>query len=171
MCSYSNWLCTGVKFNDADLIGIPIRLTVGSRGLANGQVEMKLRHENDRSDVPLDQVVERAIDRARAATQIFGTEAAIYFQVLQSGLCFGCRGVGRYAGWCDCVGCFAGADGNDALLIREPIENRYSFKQLNNAAYTHTSHTQQYTHRKAHSEIVAGYTLAVFIFDNELGQG
>ena len=34
----------GVKFNDADLIGIPIRLTVGSRGLANGQVEMKLRH-------------------------------------------------------------------------------------------------------------------------------
>lgn len=52
----------GVKFNDADLIGIPIRLTVGSRGLANGQVEMKLRHENDRSDVPLDQVVERVKD-------------------------------------------------------------------------------------------------------------
>ena len=49
----------GVKFNDADLIGIPIRLTVGSRGLANGQVEMKLRHENDRSDVPLDQVIGR----------------------------------------------------------------------------------------------------------------
>ncbi len=48
----------GVKFNDADLIGIPIRLTVGSRGLANGQIEMKLRHENDRTDVPLDQVVE-----------------------------------------------------------------------------------------------------------------
>ena len=48
----------GVKFNDADLIGIPIRLTVGSRGLANGQVEMKLRHENDRTDVPLDQVIE-----------------------------------------------------------------------------------------------------------------
>ncbi len=52
----------GVKFNDADLIGIPIRLTVGSRGLANGQVEMKLRHEDDRSDVPLDQVVERVKD-------------------------------------------------------------------------------------------------------------
>ena len=48
----------GVKFNDADLIGIPIRLTVGSRGLANGQIEMKLRHENDRTDVPLDQVIE-----------------------------------------------------------------------------------------------------------------
>ncbi len=49
----------GVKFNDADLIGIPIRLTVGSRGLENGQIEMKLRHENDRTDVPLDQVVEQ----------------------------------------------------------------------------------------------------------------
>ena len=49
----------GVKFNDADLIGIPIRLTVGSRGLANGQVEMKLRTEEDRVDVKLDEVVER----------------------------------------------------------------------------------------------------------------
>ena len=49
----------GVKFNDADLIGIPIRLTVGSRGLANGQVEMKLRTEADRVDVGLEGVVER----------------------------------------------------------------------------------------------------------------
>ena len=49
----------GVKFNDADLIGIPIRLTVGSRGLANGQVEMKLRRETDRVDVPVGEVVAR----------------------------------------------------------------------------------------------------------------
>lgn len=49
----------GVKFNDADLIGIPIRLTVGARGLANGQIEMKLRHEADRSDVPLDSAITR----------------------------------------------------------------------------------------------------------------
>ncbi len=49
----------GVKFNDADLIGIPIRITVGARGLANGQVEMKLRHESDRVDVPLVEVVLR----------------------------------------------------------------------------------------------------------------
>lgn len=55
----------GVKFNDADLIGIPIRLTVGSRGLANGQIEMKLRHENDRTDVPLDQVIESVKDEVR----------------------------------------------------------------------------------------------------------
>ena len=49
----------GVKFNDADLIGIPIRLTIGSRGLSKGQVELKLRHAYDRVDVVLDQVVER----------------------------------------------------------------------------------------------------------------
>ncbi|MDA0710617.1 MAG: proline--tRNA ligase [bacterium] len=52
----------GVKFNDADLIGIPIRLTVGARGLANGQIEMKLRHESDRSDVSLETVVARVQD-------------------------------------------------------------------------------------------------------------
>ena len=49
----------GVKFNDADLIGIPIRITVGSRGLANEQVEMKLRSEADRVDVPLGEIVTR----------------------------------------------------------------------------------------------------------------
>ncbi len=33
----------GVKFKDADLIGIPIRITVGEKGLANGEVEIKAR--------------------------------------------------------------------------------------------------------------------------------
>ena len=33
----------GVKFNDADLIGCPIRVTVGERGLQGGMVELKLR--------------------------------------------------------------------------------------------------------------------------------
>ncbi|MBW2115118.1 MAG: proline--tRNA ligase [Deltaproteobacteria bacterium] len=32
----------GVKFNDADLIGIPVRVTVGLRGVRNDQVEVKL---------------------------------------------------------------------------------------------------------------------------------
>jgi prolyl-tRNA synthetase len=48
----------GVKFNDADLIGIPIRITVGSKGLAQGTVEVKLRHETERQDVVLEQIVE-----------------------------------------------------------------------------------------------------------------
>lgn len=43
----------GVKFKDADLIGIPIRLTVSKRSLENGGVELKLRHEAERSIIPL----------------------------------------------------------------------------------------------------------------------
>jgi prolyl-tRNA synthetase len=33
----------GIKFKDADLIGIPLRIVVGSKNLANGQVELKIR--------------------------------------------------------------------------------------------------------------------------------
>ena len=35
----------GVKFNDADLIGFPVRVVVGSRGLADGKVEISLRRD------------------------------------------------------------------------------------------------------------------------------
>ncbi|KJR46846.1 Prolyl-tRNA synthetase [Desulfosporosinus sp. I2] len=37
----------GVKFKDADLVGYPIRVTLGSKTLANGQVELKDRKTND----------------------------------------------------------------------------------------------------------------------------
>ncbi|MGH7272026.1 MAG: proline--tRNA ligase, partial [Polyangiaceae bacterium] len=37
----------GVKFKDADLIGIPLRVTVGAKGLAAGTVELKARTEPD----------------------------------------------------------------------------------------------------------------------------
>ena len=47
----------GVKFNDADLLGIPLRLTVGGRGLKNGVVEMKVRRTGESSEIPLDQLV------------------------------------------------------------------------------------------------------------------
>lgn len=33
----------GVKFKDADLIGIPIRIGLGEKSLANGEVEIKRR--------------------------------------------------------------------------------------------------------------------------------
>ncbi len=35
----------GVKFKDADLIGIPVRLTIGEKALAEGNIEFKLRRE------------------------------------------------------------------------------------------------------------------------------
>ncbi len=49
----------GVKFNDADLIGIPLRLTVGNRALKEGGIEAKLRPEGDKRIIPLDEVVKR----------------------------------------------------------------------------------------------------------------
>lgn len=49
----------GVKFNDADLIGIPIRLTVSKRSLENGGVEYKLRREDDREIVAMDDILTR----------------------------------------------------------------------------------------------------------------
>ena len=43
----------GVKFNDADLLGIPIRVTVGVKGIKGGQVEIKLRSETESFFVPI----------------------------------------------------------------------------------------------------------------------
>jgi prolyl-tRNA synthetase len=48
----------GVKFNDADLIGIPLRLTVGHRALEEGGIEIKIRHESKKKTIPLDKAVE-----------------------------------------------------------------------------------------------------------------
>ncbi len=45
----------GVKFNDADLIGLPIRLTVSERALGQGGVEMKLRGKPEKRILPLDE--------------------------------------------------------------------------------------------------------------------
>ena len=47
----------GVKFNDMDLIGFPIRITVGDKNLPN--VEVKLRSAAEAELVPLDQAVEK----------------------------------------------------------------------------------------------------------------
>lgn len=47
----------GVKFKDADLMGMPVRVAVGQRGLKEGGVEVKWRHESDRSIVPLDELI------------------------------------------------------------------------------------------------------------------
>jgi prolyl-tRNA synthetase len=49
----------GSKFADADLIGIPIRINVGERGLKDGTVELKQRTSADAERVLLARVVER----------------------------------------------------------------------------------------------------------------
>ena len=49
----------GVKFADADLIGVPIRLTVSRRSLEQQGVEMKIRHLSEKVILPLAGLVER----------------------------------------------------------------------------------------------------------------
>ena len=65
----------GVKFNDADLLGIPIRLTVGGKGLKNGIVEMKLRRNGETGELPLSTIVQEvqaliAVEMARIQARV-----------------------------------------------------------------------------------------------------
>lgn len=48
----------GVKFNDADLLGCPLRITVGEKALQNGMVEFKRRSEKDNQLISIDKLLE-----------------------------------------------------------------------------------------------------------------
>jgi prolyl-tRNA synthetase len=50
----------GVKFKDADLVGIPVRVAVGGRGLGDGTVEWKLRTQSAAERIPVSEVGARA---------------------------------------------------------------------------------------------------------------
>jgi prolyl-tRNA synthetase len=60
----------GVKFKDADLLGIPLRLTVGGKGLAAGNLELKRRGEKEFTPVPVAGAAERV---ARAIVEAGGS--------------------------------------------------------------------------------------------------
>jgi prolyl-tRNA synthetase len=51
----------GAKFADADLIGIPIRINIGDRGLKRGVVELKRRTAADAVEIELGQAVEAVL--------------------------------------------------------------------------------------------------------------
>jgi prolyl-tRNA synthetase len=51
-------LQAGVKFKDADLIGLPIQIIIGSRGLKKGQIEIKYRDNHQRDTVPINNAAE-----------------------------------------------------------------------------------------------------------------
>ena len=53
----------GVKFNDADLIGLPVRLVISPRNLNNGVIEVRGREEGEAQTVPLAEVVEAVQSR------------------------------------------------------------------------------------------------------------
>jgi prolyl-tRNA synthetase len=52
----------GIKFNDADLIGLPIRLTVSERALSQGGIEMKLRSQAEKKIVPTEEILSTVRD-------------------------------------------------------------------------------------------------------------
>ncbi len=49
----------GVKFNDADLLGVPIRIVVSSRNISKDSVEIKIRTANDGELIHLDTVLQK----------------------------------------------------------------------------------------------------------------
>jgi prolyl-tRNA synthetase len=54
----------GVKFKDAELLGMPVIVTVG-RGLADGVIELRERATGERSEVPVAEAAERVLAAAR----------------------------------------------------------------------------------------------------------
>ena len=53
----------GFKFKDADLLGLPLRVTIGARGLAKGEVELKARTDENFTAVALDEMVSAVTHR------------------------------------------------------------------------------------------------------------
>ena len=70
----------GVKFADADLIGWPVQVTVGKRGLDAGTVEVKIRKTGEKFDMPLD-VFEQKFAALRMA--IDWNTSAVDYDVLK----------------------------------------------------------------------------------------
>jgi prolyl-tRNA synthetase len=57
----------GVKFKDADLIGIPLRIAVGAKSLANGQIEWSWRKDRAKQLGAPDDVIAQTIENVRTA--------------------------------------------------------------------------------------------------------
>ena len=56
----------GVKFKDADLLGIPLRVTIGSRGIKTGTVEIKQRTEKESALIPLEDAASHLKERIQS---------------------------------------------------------------------------------------------------------
>lgn len=62
----------GVKFKDADLIGLPLRLTIGGKGLKEGVIELKWRAAKEVVKVPLAEAEARIAAEVRGAAERAG---------------------------------------------------------------------------------------------------
>jgi len=56
----------GVKFADAELVGIPLRVTIGSRGLESETLEVSSRNSGEQTNVPLKEVAAHVIEAVTA---------------------------------------------------------------------------------------------------------
>ena len=56
----------GVKFKDADLLGFPLRLNIGARGLDQGEIELVDRATKNQKKVPVGQAAQVLIEQVRA---------------------------------------------------------------------------------------------------------
>jgi prolyl-tRNA synthetase len=52
----------GVKFADADLIGYPVQVVIGKRGVQAGTADLKVRATGERSQAPLAEAARAAVD-------------------------------------------------------------------------------------------------------------
>jgi prolyl-tRNA synthetase len=66
----------GVKFSDAELVGIPFRITIGKRGLATGTAELTDRATGETTPIPLDEVVKHVREAVTAAVTATTPSAA-----------------------------------------------------------------------------------------------
>jgi prolyl-tRNA synthetase len=67
----------GVKFADADLIGLPLRITLGRRGFTDGTAELRDRATGETTVVPLGDVVAEVRDRITALHAALGARVAV----------------------------------------------------------------------------------------------
>jgi prolyl-tRNA synthetase len=70
----------GVKFAEADLMGWPVQIIVGKRGLEAGEIEVKNRHTGEKHQVPLDTYAE-TLAFARRAMNAAGSVRAFLEQI------------------------------------------------------------------------------------------
>jgi len=48
----------GIKFNDADLLGMPLRIVMSKRNIENGVAEIKMRYEKEGYIIPIQECIE-----------------------------------------------------------------------------------------------------------------
>ena len=64
-CCWTTATSGGIKFKDADLIGIPIRITVGKKSVVEGNVEVKLRAKPESEKVAIDKAPAKVMELIR----------------------------------------------------------------------------------------------------------